>query len=633
MAKMIPPALADRDSSQISSAERLVFDLLKQGPYTGEWVVLHSVKVPGKGRNSNPREVDFLILVPGRGVICLEVKGERSYKVKNGQWFRESQPDVPEPESPEKQAEIAMDALIGHLRSAARGPEKRFEQSIRRLPIWYATAFTHASWPENAPTVPGSLVFEAPVTLDQEKLCSQLRDFAHGLPDRGRSKYPLTAETMDFIVRTLRPDSVARFVLTSGPEVTRIDRRLLELTREQYAALGDVLDESGNVRNERILIEGGAGTGKTMLAMELARRRHQLGDRVAIICHRELLGDWLRRELPNIPGVGSPTQTLFDSAQTDDRFRRQYNRDVALAGSIPFNRAEVAQQYLWKAASLLIDKGLEWDYLIVDELQYFSVKDRLEVLDLCLKGGLASGRWTMFGDFKFQNWLLESDRRLAKIQGLPADEFVDSREYLGQLSPGTNAGKGWMEPRPLAINCRNTMPIAKAAARVVAQEEVNVQPSKIAGPDVAYYYFDDGSSLVSLLSEELDRLQRAGVAPQHVAIVSHMDGEQWHERTFGLWKLWTYNIRRGQWPDSENGKWVGSYRAIEFAGMESDIVILIDGASPDELDNTGDNRNIQVSTLYVSMTRAKAALIVLAHESKKDMLEPTTVGRRIAKTA
>ena len=74
------------------------------------------------------------------------------------------------------------------------------------------------------------------------------------------------------------------------------------------------------------------------------------------------------------------------------------------------------------------------------------------------------------------------------------------------------------------------------------------------------------------------------------------------------------------------GKWVGSYRAVEFAGMESDIVILIDGASPDDLKSTGDTRDLVASTLYVSMTRAKAALIVLAHESEKDVLEPKGVG-------
>ena len=626
MAKMMPSELPSPASSQISRGERRVFDLLQDGPYTSEWIVLHSVKVPGKRRNSNPREVDFLILVPDCGVICLEVKGERTYTVKGGQWFGESTPNAPLPESPDRQAETSMDALQKHLHNSARDAEKRFQQGIRRLPIWYAVAFTQAYWPDGAPAVPGSLICEAPVVLDQEAFCRQLADFAQELPTRGRGKIPLTADTMDFIVRTLRPDSAAQFVLTSGPDIKRIDRRLLELTREQYDSLGHVLDESGVIRNERVLIEGGAGTGKTMLAMELARRIHRAGGRVAVVCHRELLGDWLRRELSDIPGVGAPTQALFDSSGVDDRFRRQFNHELDSAGADIPKRAEIAQRYLWKAATLLVDNGREWDYLIVDELQYFSMKGRLDVLDVCLKGGLEAGHWAMFGDFKFQDWLFESDRRLAKLNGLPMDEFVNSREHLARLAPGTNSGKGWMEPKQLSINCRNTMPIAKAAARVVAQEAVEVQPSKIVGPDVVYRYFTDPSSLADLMVQEFKRLQETGVSPQQIAVVSHLDGERLHGQIFGPWRLWTYNTRRGHRQDSGNQKWVESYRAIEFAGMESDVVVVIEGISPDEDQTTEHTRGIEASSLYVSMTRAKAALIVLAHETKTDQLQPAILG-------
>ena len=67
MAKMIPPMV--RQGAPRS--ERLVFDQLRTGP--SAWVVLNSVEIPVRG--GDPREIDFLILIPNQAVICLEVKG------------------------------------------------------------------------------------------------------------------------------------------------------------------------------------------------------------------------------------------------------------------------------------------------------------------------------------------------------------------------------------------------------------------------------------------------------------------------------------------------------------------------------------------------------------------------------
>ena len=129
MATMIPPALPDRKDSDIPESERQIFQALKYGPGTKRWVVLHSVKVPGRRKNSNPREADFLIMVPGGGAICLEVKGD-AYDVHNGQWFRHHGDGSPEPQAPHEQAETTMDAVKNYLRKQASGSSQQFRQSI-----------------------------------------------------------------------------------------------------------------------------------------------------------------------------------------------------------------------------------------------------------------------------------------------------------------------------------------------------------------------------------------------------------------------------------------------------------------------------------------------------------------------
>src|SRR5262249_3493723 len=59
--------------------------------------------------------------------------------------------------------------------------------------------------------------------------------------------------------------------------------------------------------NERAVISGGAGTGKTLIAMEVARRAAERGRRVALLCFNQLVGDWMtsriERTLVPLPGL------------------------------------------------------------------------------------------------------------------------------------------------------------------------------------------------------------------------------------------------------------------------------------------------------------------------------------------
>ena len=467
MAKMIPDSLAAVSDSEISNAERRIFDKLKTGPNTSGWNVLHSVKVPGKRERSHPREIDFLIMVPGGGIVCLEVKGD-SYTVGNdGKWYRDHGDGKAEPESPDKQAETAMDALHAYLKKKA--PRNRKGQ-IHDLPIWYALAFTEMKWPDHVPVPPGILICDSAVSQSQEELCKQLGDFANTLP--GRTKHPLKGETMQFVIKTLRPEFAGQFFLTSGPDLGDIDKRLLTLTVEQYEALEDVQDSKGRIRNERVLLEGAAGTGKTMLALRLAQMRQKVGDRVAVVCHSPLLGNWLKQQLPGLAAVGQPARVLFQAALVSDDFERRYEEEIHSARSNE-ELLEVGGRFCEEAAWETVNKNMQWDYLVVDELQYFNHKVVLESLDLCLKGGLKEGRWAMFGDFTFQNWVLGSDRTDLKDSEKGLVDAVDAKEYLRELCPGSNDGKGWFDARPLRTNCRNTQAIAKAAARVVGNDAVS----------------------------------------------------------------------------------------------------------------------------------------------------------------
>ena len=70
MARMIPARI---DDAVESSAERRIFDLLQTDPGTNGWIVLHSLGL-ARRRTGPFGEIDFVVIIPGEGILCLEVK-------------------------------------------------------------------------------------------------------------------------------------------------------------------------------------------------------------------------------------------------------------------------------------------------------------------------------------------------------------------------------------------------------------------------------------------------------------------------------------------------------------------------------------------------------------------------------
>jgi hypothetical protein len=91
------------------------------------------------------------------------------------------------------------------------------------------------------------------------------------------------------VVREIRqflcPDS-ERVVVRPGV-IAETERLRVSLTEDRYQVLDTIAD------NDRCLIEGTAGTGKTVLALEYAGRCSRNGERAMLLCFDRLLGDWL----------------------------------------------------------------------------------------------------------------------------------------------------------------------------------------------------------------------------------------------------------------------------------------------------------------------------------------------------
>ena len=83
MASLIPNII--KNSVQ-SPGEILLFNYFKnENNQTKDWKVLHSFDI-AQHRKKKKGEADFLILIPQKGILCLEIKAHQKITREKGLW-------------------------------------------------------------------------------------------------------------------------------------------------------------------------------------------------------------------------------------------------------------------------------------------------------------------------------------------------------------------------------------------------------------------------------------------------------------------------------------------------------------------------------------------------------------------
>ena len=574
MAKMIPPHWHDNTPR----SEQRVFSLLQNDPQTEDWVVLHSLNLKHSG-NQPYGEVDFVVLIPGAGVFCLEVKGGR-VACKDGAWTTTdaSGASFPLRRSPFSQAQEGMHEVRKSL-------EEKLDRvaEFYRVPFGYAVVFTDVEAP------PPEIGTEPWEVIDQHGLNtglagSLLRAAKH---QRARHRIQSTpAEPQSALLGkmrdALRPDFDR--IVARGTVVSDSERRLFRLTEEQY----HVLDLLGD--NPRCLFEGAAGTGKTLLSLEFARRCARSGDRVLLICFNRLLGDWFANEA---------RVTATGLGVTAGRFYKCL-RDAIVSSVIAAEFQTAEQQsrgadlfdtvYPLYGQLALEASSDRFDVIVMDEAQDLVRPPVIALLDIWLKGGLCDGRWAFFGDFH---------RQAIYGGGRPEEMHQLMKERCGFHARAS-----------LRQNCRNTRRIGEETALLSGFEAPPYRMGQVDGTPVDYLEYTDADSQRTALERVLSRLAaEPGIVPDDVMILSRYRLDQSAAGT--LMDSTLFRIRPVEQPAPKDSRFPVFHFATAqaFKGMESKVVVLCD---VDRVDGDDDR-----SLLYVAMSRARSLLTVLLHVRTK----------------
>jgi hypothetical protein len=541
--------------------EKAVYQALAKGQDTDDWVVLHSLGIADHMKKPES-EADFVVIAPAVGILVIEVKSHDYIHFADGVWRLGTQ--APTTRSPFEQASEAKHSIRKYL--------QRNKVELRSLPVisaaWFTAVRARTSLPASAEWHEWQILdsedlkkdpigaIRRTFTAGTAHLDSKIAHFSYG----GVGPDETTARRIALL---LRPNFEVGVV--AGDLRNARESQLVRFVEEQFTALDSMAD------NKAVLFTGPAGSGKTFLAMEAARRELAAGRRGRLICFNRFLAKRLTEDMPQGPelAVGTLHRQMLDIAEL---------KAPADASDV-FWTDELPQRAL--EALLEATDDARVDFVIVDEIQDLMTEPYLDVLDLMVKGGLKSGRVLLFGDFERQAIYGEGDGRGLLASRLPA-----------------------LPTCKLVVNCRN-LPRIGYAVNLFSGLEPGYQKFRREddGVDAVWLKYRRGDDQAKLLRDAIQALRDDKYDLHEIVVLSPLGSESVAASTTDPWLKQVLKPADGSPPKRGELRYSTVYA---YKGLDAPAVVVTD------LD-----REIVTnfsSVLYTGLTRATDRLYGLIEE-------------------
>lgn len=579
MAYMVP----DKINESAPFWERRMFDRFRN-ELSDDVIVLHSL---GIARHINKRwgECDFVLITP-EGIFYIEIKGG-GVQCHKGKWTFTSPngKSYTKHESPWEQAKNAMFSIQKDLESARPElknmlygfgvviPEEVFQHTGPELEQDYL--LDRREWHYNL-----SRYIERLVSVWEQRFIDQ----------RTRKPARLTRRQREDIRKALRPDSYSVYTLSS--RLNLAESQLVDLTSSQIRAFEGLQD------NRHVLVTGGAGTGKTLLAVEQAKRFSREGFNVLFLCYSRLLAAHINSSVSCLNQTDGnisvyPLYSFFRNIIIEAGYKEQLNK---LKGNVDDDTLyESVFPNIFQESVLKLEPD-PYDVLIIDEAQDILGFENLQAIDLVLKKGLRHGRWQIFLD---------------KMQNIFNSERIDKAlEHLEEM--------GFARYR-LSLNCRNTLEVAVATS-VISGLDMALTGAISGGYQNSVYY-EDGQ-FRQVIGNLLVKLQDEGFNSNDIIFLST---RQLEKSSFAGIKT-IKGKRIVDLSKEHNARGYDFCTMHSFKGLERKIVIAADMFNQEIPEDT---RNL---LLYSGLSRAMTGLILMVNKKHRVQYEEAmrAFGARLA---
>lgn len=540
MATMIPDIPKEFDAK---SHEGIMFYELNQLPE--EYYVFHSFEIVTiKNNQILESETDFVIFHPKKGLICLEAKAGQ-VKYENGYWQYGSGK--------------AMKYNGPYIQA------KRNKWNLRDYMVEHGLEYEcnnckklHAVWFPDVPEVnfkdvslPGEGDIRITLTSDSFGHIQECIDNIFAFEGQDRCTTNLSEKSVHKILeRVLAPS----FNLISLQKVEQERKKNVfkRMLREQVALL-NYLEEQNNA-----IINGLAGTGKTVMAIEKARRHSEKGEKVLFLCYNVFLKEYLRETYPyshvSYYTVAGLSQKLCE--KVDYKALQEKLVQMFLEGTFPYQH-------------VIIDEGQDFGKEEIDEV---------EIIELLRENSIENeernGTFYLFYD---KNQMVQSKKEPKYI------EDADCKLTLYR-------------------NCRNTENIALTSLRLLGSDKASkLYPDAIMGDLPEIGFCPTKEKTITLLNSEIDKYVDAGY--NSITILTCKTEE--NSIIADYCKDSKYNYKRG---------YVKFTTCRKFKGLESDVIIVLD-IDKDTFVDEGEQ------LMYVGTSRARFKLSCIVKMTEDECLK------------
>lgn len=490
-------------------------------------------------------ESDFIVFDPSFGFLTIEVKGGTGIDINDKQWtLLEEYPGQEKAKrnlkcSPYEQAEKSMRHFYDYF-------YEEFNQSFNGV-YGFAVAFprfgiVHKGLAEVTP--------ELTIDInDMNNLGAKINAIFHYWRNKRNLAAPFSStQKQKFITLINKRISLSA---AAGALIPIKEKEIKKLSIVQDS----IIDLLYNYKQARIV--GGAGTGKTHIAIKKANRDYLLGGKVLFTCCSEHVADFARGILPSQVDCLSYEQLVKIIAE--DKY-----------DTLPKNENGYSNCFDLIDSSNTVPK---YDTIVVDEAQDFDLSMGMTIR--CLMKSETESSLYVFYD---------------KNQNLFLQDFEDSFGITSQ-------------PFVLRYNIRNTAQIYQCAV-----EQSNLGEDTLANSLIGFkpeiYKFKNKLQALKMLTNIVNKLAQKELVPiESIVILSDLPQEDTilaNESHVGAFEI-----------TKERGKKnsILFTTTKDFKGLESDVVIYlcreIKGL-PDTL--------LQKTNRYVAITRARYYLYILKLE-------------------
>jgi superfamily I DNA/RNA helicase len=572
MVRMIPA----RPRQDANASEKATFMALEGIANRPSWAVIHSLSLTDN-LYTIAGESDFIVLVPGKGIVVIETKAPKYVEYKDGEWYLDR---TPKPnKSPIDQLNKATTSIYRFLENL----DIYQDFPIARL-LWFTSISQHQLDNKS----PGDMQFYPWEIALKEDLAKPAETIEKVLDN-----YIATHKNREQL--TINPDALNDAAAAGVAKALLNDFKSLRTpeTRhaERAAIARDLLEEQKTLldlveTNEHLYLDGAAGTGKTFLLLESAIKSAKEGKRSLLACWNVMMAEELRR-------LTGPRANLdvYD-------FNTLMLEICGLQGNKKNADSKWYDETLPAMALKVLDEKTHWgDYesIFVDEFQ--DIAGNSKILELLFKisaSKKAKGtRLVLAGD---KNQQILSDR------GQLANPFDVAKFLIPDI----------VHVR-LRTNCRNVPEITKQMEPLTGLKIDIVKhrlPSAIDG-GLEIVDAKPGKE-VKVLADTLKKLLEE-YRPQDIRILSpfgvnsSLAGSIFTGEPKSADERWLWKTLRNPVGDQGEIRW----RSIaKFKGLESDVVVITDinDKAKDFIEETGKSLG---EVLYVGISRSKHKCVLI----------------------